>query len=85
MLEGTNGNPLPEKILLERQLEAGDTKQKEEVPSTTGKKINTALKFKIEYALEGITKEMDMVVKAKIDVDVALKVVKYKMNKIKKF
>ena len=58
--------------------------QGQEAPSTKGKEIDTTLKFKINYALEGIRKEMDMDLSAKIVADVTLSVLKDKAKKMEK-
>ena len=52
------------------------------MPRTKGKEIDTTIKLKKKYALEEITKEMDITLRAKINVDAALNVLKNKMNKI---
>ena len=83
ILEATDGRIVPKQALRERQSKK-ETQQKQEVPSTKGKEIDTTIKFKIQYALEGITKEMDMASKAKMDANVATNVLKDKMNKLKK-
>ena len=49
---------------------------------TKGKEIDTTIKLKKKYALEEITKEMDITLRAKINVDAALNALKDKMNKI---
>ena len=49
--------------------------------STKGKDINTTLLF-IRVALEGVIKETDMVLEAKIDAEVALNVMKDRMQRM---
>ena len=52
------------------------------MPRNKGKEIDTTIKLKNIYTLEEIAKEMDITLRAKINVDAALNVLKNKMNKI---
>ena len=64
-----------EKVPLQDPLQIEAPPQEEAQPSAS-RKTNTSVTHKIHHAMDGVTKEMDMALKAKIDVEVTLSVIK---------